>query len=391
MKISRRSFLQGSVALGAAASFAAEGNQDVFRTKPYAAAFGPDAVGLSWLTTTMATGFVSWSQDGWRTVTRSWCDTDGLRDVGTVHRALIRGFDPKKAIEWRCHSRPIAELGEEAVDYAGEEVVCQGRLKPLCADRTRVSFAVVNDVHSHVEYYPHLMDCVREPVDFTVFNGDITDATCSEDDIVKGLLGPLGYVTQRMSAPCVYVRGNHEPRGAMARRMREFLLLRGGRYYGAMTWGPARIVFLDTGEDKADDNVEYSGLVDFDGYLKREIAWLQQEVSDEPWRRAPVRILVQHIPFSPKTDLPRLQQLYEVVRNAGVTLAIGGHWHYQQLIEAGKNGCAFPFLQGGGFRMDHRLEPRRPVLTRCDVIGGRIRVRQYAADSGRELLDRTIS
>lgn len=59
-------------------------------------------------------------------------------------------------------------------------------------------------------------------------------------------------------------RGNHETRGSFARQLKDYFFYPEGNYYTAFTRGPVRFVMMDSGEDKTDDNWEYSGLVSFD-------------------------------------------------------------------------------------------------------------------------------
>jgi hypothetical protein len=92
----------------------------------------------------------------------------------------------------------------------------------------------------------------------------------------------------------------------MARQLRDYLALPDGHYFGAVTLGAARIVFIDTGEDKHDSHPEYSGLVDFDHYIERQKAWLSREFASAAWKDAVFRIAVMHIPPADVSVLARL-------------------------------------------------------------------------------------
>ena len=402
----RREFLLGSFAAMAAGATAkaradepaapAVGTEQmigasVFEVRPYAQLLEEDEIGLCWLTSVPATGYVTWSQDGWKTERRSWLQRDGLRDSNTrVHRAVIAEFNPRLPLLWRAHSRPIASFGGYRIEYAGDEVTVEGKLKPLCPDSSRLSFAMVNDVHTHVENYPPLMDCVKEPVDFTVFAGDILTETSSEDALKRGLLAPLAYVTERTGAPCWYLRGNHETRGNFSRRFRDYLLLKQGHFYGGVTIGPARIVFIDTGEDKRDDHKEYFGMTDFEGYLDEQARWLRREMTREDWRSAKFRIAVQHIPAKPATDLPRLKRLTQLLIDGGAQAMFAAHWHRQGYYEP----CPerpFPMVVGGGHSLGDKKETHQPTLTRCDIAGDTMRIRQFFAASGKLACDHTVN
>jgi hypothetical protein len=51
--------------------------------------------------------------------------------------------------------------------------------------------------------------------------------------------------------------------------------------------GPAHVVVLDSGEDKADATNVYAGLNQVEPYRKRELAWWQAHVAAEPRARRP--------------------------------------------------------------------------------------------------------
>lgn len=404
---SRRDFVKGALSAlaagGAVEGARAEQAKDVgkapppsgggvFATQPYAQLIERDAVGLCWLTAQPATGYVTWSQDGWKTSRRVWMQCDGLRDSNSrTHRALVEGFDPTRPLQWRAHSRPIAGFGAYRIRYAGEEETVEGTLKAFEPRPDQLSFAMVNDIHGHVDAYAPLMDCANGPVDFTVFAGDIVSAASSEDAIRKGLLGPLAYVTGRTQAPCWYLRGNHETRGDSSRRFRDYLMLKNGHYYGSIARGPAHIVFLDTGEDKKDGHREYFGMTDFDAYLAEQTRWLEHEVAGEAWKAARFRIVVQHIPAMPGRDLPRLRRLFAPLREAGVTVMLAAHWHNQQWLDADEFR-PFPMVVGGAFKVSPSAEKTSGLatLTRCDIEGDALRIRQIFAGSGKVAVDRVL-
>lgn len=45
-----------------------------------------------------------------------------------------------------------------------------------------------------------------------------------------------------------------------------------------MRQGPVCFIFLDTGEDKPDSDIEYSGITDYDRYRTEQAQWLAQAV-----------------------------------------------------------------------------------------------------------------
>ena len=207
-----------------------------------------------------------------------------------------------------------------------------------------------------------------------------------------GSIIAFALVTETTGAPCWYLRGNHETRGAYARHLRDYLALVEGHYYGAVTLGPARIVFVDTGEDKRDDHAEYSGLVDFDGYLAAQTAWLKAETEGEAWRSAKFRIVVEHIPATTGAYNPgveRLRKLQEVLKTAKVSAMFAAHLHRRGWHDPIPER-PYPMIVGGG----PYPEPKNPIhsatLTRCDIEGDTMRISQFDV-TGTKVVDKMFT
>ncbi|MBP5320368.1 MAG: metallophosphoesterase [Kiritimatiellae bacterium] len=370
-----------------------EGPGSVFCGRPYVQLMGADAIGIVWMTMGKATGYVTWSQDDGATWTRAWHGADGLLDANdAIHRAVVTGLNPAKPVRWRIHSRLFENFGPYKVSYRGEEERLEGTIRAILPRRDAVSFAMFNDVHQTLSIYPKLLPYLKDPVTFTVFNGDILNHVENEAAVVTFLLSPLAQVTETTGAPCWYLRGNHETRGAYARHLRDYLALVEGHYYGAVTLGPARIVFVDTGEDKRDDHAEYSGLVDFDGYLAAQTAWLKAETEGEAWRSAKFRIVVEHIPATTGAYNPgveRLRKLQEVLKTAKVSAMFAAHLHRRGWHDPIPER-PYPMIVGGG----PYPEPKNPIhsatLTRCDIEGDTMRISQFDV-TGTKVVDKTFT
>jgi 3',5'-cyclic AMP phosphodiesterase CpdA len=216
---------------------------------------------------------------------------------------------------------------------------------------------VFNDTHSRVHLYPPLLAKAGASVDFAVLNGDVLNDPQSEKDIAANLLAPMAWFTSR-GIPCFFLRGNHETRGAAARTLKGYLTMPDDRYYTAMTVGATRLVLLDCGEDKPDASKEYSGLVDFDPYMERQLAWLEGEIAAPAFKQAAWRIVVVHIPpdWRKAEDTlwhgeRRMRERFAPLFDKGkVTAVISGHTHKAELIEPCPDparGFRWPVFIGG--------------------------------------------
>ena len=357
--------------------------------KPHLQLMGETSVGVVWMTREKADGWVEWSQDGGATWRKSWNQRDGLRvDANDcIHKIVVEGYDPAKPFRYRVRSRAYTSFGPYKVVHSGEEGTHEGGVNAVLPADGTLSFAVFNDVHGELETYPKLLGIKEAAIglSFTVFNGDIMSHVDDPEGLERGLLGPLAYCAERTQAPMWYLRGNHETRGAYARHLRDHLALQNDRYYGAVTLGRTRFVFLDTGEDKEDGHWAYSGLVDFEGYLAEQTAWLKREIESSAWKDAKFRIVFTHIPPDLRVGdelcrqpLSRIRTLHDVLESADTTLVVGAHLHTHVLRPAGKD---HPYAQvAGGGRLSDKGSSRDATLTRCDVLEDRIVIRQFAVD-----------
>jgi hypothetical protein len=404
--MNRREFLGLSTLAAVSPSLAAFGADlnapapapaSCFRVKPHAQLLENDSVAIVWMTHRPATGYVTWSQDGWATQKRAWLETDGLLAANAcVHRAVIDGFDPRKRLDYKVHSRVFRYFGAYKVAYAAEEEVLSCALNAVVPADGAVSWAMINDVHENLAIYDAFLPHLNDVSSFCVFNGDILSHVDNEADVVRSLLDPLSRLSQEAGLPVWYLRGNHETRGAFARSMRQYLALKESRYYGAATIGGVRFVFIDTGEDKVDAHRAYSGLVDFDGYLAAECAWLRREVASPDWKTARARIVMRHIPpcyeRAPgrvwSSGLPRLDELDAILKDAGVTLAMGAHMHRWQWCEPNARR-PYPLIIGGGNRLEKPLSRGNATLVKCRLTGAGLSVR-LLDQTGAVRVDKTI-
>ena len=361
--------------------------------KPHLQLMGETSVGVVWTTRVKADGWVEWSQDGGATWRKAWNQRDGLKvDANDlIHKIVVKGYDPAKPLKYRVRSRAYKSFGRKKVEHSGEEGMHEGAINAVLPADGKLSFAIFNDVHGILETYPKMLavKAATESLSFTVFNGDIMSSVDDPEGLERGLLGPLAYCAARTQAPMWYLRGNHETRGAYARHLRDHLALQNDRYYGAVTLGRTRFVFLDTGEDKADDHAEYSGLVDFDGYLAEQREWLKREVESAAWKNAKFRVVFTHIPPDHRVGheiwrqkLPRIRALHDVLEKARTTLVVSAHRHTHMLRPAGD---VHPYAQAaGGGTLRDKGGCHEATLMRCDVLEDRIVVRQFLAN-GREI------
>lgn len=324
---------------------------------PYLQFTGAERCDVRWRTTRPATGTVRWRQgDGpWQT---AMAERDGLIQANRCeHCVPIEGIDPTRPLSIEVASAPCLTFEPYKIRLGAEEIQGRAELKPRLAG-DRLSLVIFNDLHGQTHLIPKLLDqpdvAALAPT-IALFNGDCADDCQDVRGLDRRFLSALPPLCARGLTPLV-LRGNHEYRGVMARRLRKHLSpLASGRYYGAFTLGPVRFLCLDTGEDKPDSHPVYGGLLATDAYLAAEAAWLKRELASEAWRAARWRVAIGHIPpfsHNPKDDAwygpTRLRrEIAPLLANAGLTAMICGHNH-AYAFHGACDEHPYPILVGGG-------------------------------------------
>ena len=276
----------------------------------------------------------------------------GLFDANTTrHEVTVSGLAAGKPYRYRVAAKEILQFAPYEVVY-GDTVVSEiYPLRFLEPKKSGFRFQVYQDVHGDVQRLNALFQIPGwEESDLLFFNGDTLSSLDNEAAIFDGF---LDFTVSRFahSLPFVYVRGNHDTRGALARHLDEYFPPRNGRYHYSFGHGPVHFTVLDSGEDKPDDAPVYAGLADFDRYRQAQADWLKEEIKTEAFKKAAYRIVVVHMPLygggkgTLAHGIDQITQLWGPLLNeGGVDLAISGHYHrlYKYPPEAGKN--AFPIV-----------------------------------------------
>ena len=375
--------------LKATGSDAMRGRGPLISARPYVQLLEENEVGVVWTTSRLATGYAEWKQEGtdWQTC---WMENDGFLSANKlIHKAVLSGFDPKKPLKYRVVSRELWKLEPYLIEYVGEPESVEGELNAVVKSDGAVEFIMFNDVHSRPQIYDLLLPYAKGgDYTFALFNGDIMDWTPDTEEIRRALFAPMALVTKELKCSCWYLRGNHETRGAAARVLRDWVMQKQDHFYGAVTIGETRFVFIDTGEDKPDATPVYGGIVDFDGYLAKQIAWLEREFASPEWKNAKYRIVSQHIPpiLPAKTDqfyVERMDKLVDCLAKADITLMFCAHWHTISWFDPKpEDRRPYPIIMGGGCwpdRKDQKVE-KLPSIISCRIDGKGIHVKAVASN-----------
>lgn len=275
---------------------------------------------------------------------------DGIIDGGGIlHKVRIEGLQPGTRYNYSLHSVEILKYQAYKIFYGDTLVSEQLNFATFPEKSENVRFTVVNDVHENswkLAAYMKNGDCSMQ--DFFFFNGDMLEFLQEPDQIFTGFTDTaVSYFAK--NKPFVYVRGNHETRGSMARDLKQYFDFNHGRYYFGFDYGPFHFTVLDCGEDKPDNNRYYYGLADYDFYRIQQLEWLKNEVKSDNFIDAKFRIVIIHMPIIKAENqghgMRFLADHYgPILSNAGTNLLISAHTHRNAFYDKGESGFNYPVL-----------------------------------------------
>ncbi len=346
------------------------------------------------------TGFdVIWSVSG---LCRGWVEVTAAGDGAPAdnvrrfaHDGL--GFVPQgdRFICVKVHSLPagaccrVRAITEPMGDGATRQ---EGRWRSLrlpSADAETAHFVLWNDTHQNDDTLRQLDTATPRGVDFLVWNGDICAREwLDEASLLPTFLRPAD-TDFSLGRPLIFVPGNHDARGPWAFRLADILPKPGGKTYQALRVGPVACLFLNTGEDKADDHPSFHGRVAFDTLRREQADWMRAIVARPAFRNAPYRVVICHIPLRWTDEVTDFGYDYFSQRSRdywhdtlvdwGAQLILSGHRHELTWLPP---VAEFPYAQlvGGGPTManativDVTADQARLLIRLRDVRGKPLRV-----------------
>ena len=282
----------------------------------------------------------------------------GMVNANTTHHSVrITGLKPGQKYAYRLVNTEIVKFG--AYDTTLGEVIKGDTysfttLSPALAE---FSFVVTQDIHSQAEKYASLLDKVDVgSATFVVLNGDMDNDPKQESQIYSGHLD-LSVERFAKEKPFVFVSGNHEARGAFARKLFDIYPHSSGRYYYSFSHGGVYFMVLASGEDKQDSHPVYAGLNEFDAYRQEQAKWIEEELKGSAAKSAKFRIVLTHIPAyisletregrQPGHSIAMLSKLWAPLFVKGnVDLVISGHNHRHEWQQGDAKKGEYALLVG---------------------------------------------
>ena len=255
--------------------------------------------------------------------------------MDSVHRVRIEGLKPDTKYRYRVFTQEVAEWRYDDWVTLGKTActdVWRGKpyeFKTFPAKPREVTFLVLNDIHERAQFMKDLCKNVDfKKLDFVLLNGDMSNRLRNQQHMMEAYLDTC----VRMFAthtPLFFNRGNHELRGQFADYLYRYFPTNNGKYYRVQHVAGIDFLFIDTGEDKPDEDIEYSGIVNYDQYREEEARWLRGLRESKQVGKYPL-IVFSHIPPTlqkwhgpyhlQKTLMPELNKM-------NVSVMLSAHLH----------------------------------------------------------------
>ena len=253
----------------------------------------------------------------------------------SVHRVRIEGLKPDTKYRYRVFTQEVAEWRYDDWVTLGKTActdVWRGKpheFKTFPAKPREVTFLVLNDIHERAQFMKDLCKNVDfKKLDFVLLNGDMSNRLRNQQHMMEAYLDTC----VRMFAthtPLFFNRGNHELRGQFADYLYRYFPTNNSKYYRVQHVAGIDFLFIDTGEDKPDEDIEFSGIVNYDQYREEEARWLRGLRESKQVGKYPL-IVFSHIPPTlqkwhgpyhlQKTLMPELNKM-------NVSVMLSAHLH----------------------------------------------------------------
>ena len=253
----------------------------------------------------------------------------------SVHCVRIRGLKPDSKYRYRVVTQALK-------DWCNDDWVTLGGLawsdvwkkkpyefKTYPAKPREITFLVLNDIHERPQFMKELCKNVDlKKLDFILLNGDMSNRIRSQKHIMDAYLDTCVSMFAT-DVPLFFNRGNHELRGEFADYLNRYFPTNNGKYYRLQHVAGVDFLFIDSGEDKPDADLEYCGIVECDQYREEQERWLRSLQEEKKIGKYPI-VVFSHMPPTLKNwhgPLHMQETLTPELNKMNVSVMLSGHLH----------------------------------------------------------------
>lgn len=274
----------------------------------------------------------------------AWVEIDGeayydlyagsMKSKDTVHKITVPQEKLDAAKSYSIHAEKMIYRGPFG-GFKGKEISKEYTFHPVNSEDGLVYYTMT-DVH-HAREGAVGAALAVENLDFLVILGDSVGMVEYEEDVQFSNL--LAHEVTGGQIPVVYVRGNHEIKGAYAETLYKYVGSKNESFYFWFTLSDVFGIALDLGEDHDDGWWEYYGTDRFSLYHEEQTKFLEELVQTKPYEDYNYTLVACHIPIqfvNSRKDHEEVKATWtQLLNQIQPDFAVYGHQH-----------DLYPFLDG---------------------------------------------
>lgn len=315
--------------------------------------------------------------------------TNGVKNTSLLHSVKIKGLKPATTYRYRIYSQEVLSHEGISVIYGRVAASDVYKKKPLTfttcdPNKPDMSFLMINDIHGRENIITKLLNAADyKKKDLIIFNGDMVSELKDRETIFNGFMKE-SIDLFASEQPMYYARGNHETRGEFATSFQNYFSPKEPFLYYVFKQGPVCFIMLDTGEDKPDSDIEYSGITDYDGYRTEQMEWMKTLRDNNDFQQARFKVVIAHMPPSKEPGIWHgqkevLDKFVPILNEIGVDLMLCGHLH-RNVYEEPSSLIKFPVLvNSNNSVVSVKTEGNQLNLEVLDLDGKVVTKKSYSA------------
>lgn len=262
---------------------------------------------------------------GGKRYTDNFCGV--VRTASRVHRVELKAELLNQAGKYTVEFKYIPErtpyhpqtVSTEQAEYS---------FRPIPQDGD-VNCYLLSDTHGNVAEPTLAGGYFGDKLDLLILGGDMGHNVTEEEGALTIL--ELSSNLAKGEIPVIFMRGNHDTRGAFAEFLPEYVGTDHGLTYFSIRLGRLWFVMLDTGEDNS--NGGYGDIADYEGMWEDQIRMLEEQIENAhkeyQAEGVAVRIALCHVPFTRYTKPcgEIFLRWTELLNQMKIHLLISGHTH----------------------------------------------------------------
>lgn len=261
-----------------------------------------------------------------------------VRSMSHVHRVEINAelLDEAKRYTVEFKYIPNREPYRPKTEYTKR---AEFNFRPV-PDEGEINCYIISDTHGNIHEPSIVGQYFGDKLDLLILGGDMGRNAPDEQGLLA--ISALASNIAGGEVPVIFMRGNHDTRGAFAERLPEYVGTDNGKTYFPIRLGRLWFVILDPGEDKNDDHPDYGDIADYQPMRNEQVIMLEEMIENSrneyDAEGVELRIALCHVPFVRyRNPCPEIYEKWaELLNKMEINAMLCGHTHGVRIISPEK-------------------------------------------------------